>query len=251
MQKVNLGGKPGTNNPVSRRERKKRQNRVRLLQCAYEAMGNEKGGKLSIAYITDAADIGFGTFYNYFDSMEDLASQVLTYVVNDVGRRNDLATISLKTADPAAVQAMSIRLLIREMLSEPMWRWWLNRPQVLVERMTLFLRPFGIRDFKLGVDADQYKVEEKDAEIVLGQITWMIIGGVIDIREKRSVGLDEAKLIEIIMRAMGVPHNNARRLAEMELPAITKANLDFSGQLAPVLSVLLPNSKRTKKYKRM
>ena len=65
MQKVNLGGKPGTNNPASRRERKKMQNRVRLLQCAYEAMGNEKGGKLSIAYITDAADIGFGTFYNH------------------------------------------------------------------------------------------------------------------------------------------------------------------------------------------
>jgi AcrR family transcriptional regulator len=109
----------------SRRERKKLENRMRLLRSAYEAMCSNKIDSIPITHLTDAADIGFGTFYNYFDNMDDLISQVLTCVVNDLGRRNDIATFSLKSSNPAAVQAISIRFTIREMLSDPMWKWWL------------------------------------------------------------------------------------------------------------------------------
>ena len=229
-----------SNQTLTRRERKKGESRRRLLQCAHEAMGGAEVESVSIANITDAADIGFGTFYNYFENMDDLASQVLTCVVNDLGRRNDIATVSLKSSNPAAVQAISIRFTIREMLSDAMWKWWLKRPKLLVEQMNICLNPFGVRDLKLGIAAGQYKISESDAEIILGQITWMLVGGVIDILENKTDGLDEVKLIKIIMRAMGVSHDHAKELAKMELPSSSKPNIDFSDQPLPVLSVLFP-----------
>ena len=229
-----------SNQTLTRRERKKAENRRRLLQCAHEAMSGADAESVSIANITDAADIGFGTFYNYFENMDDLAAQVLTCVVNDLGRRNDIATVSLKASNPAAVQAISIRFTIREMLSDAMWKWWLKRPKQLVAQMNFYLNPFGVRDLKLGIAAGQYKISETDVEIILGQITWMLVGGVIDILENKTDGLDEAKLIKIIMRAMGVSHDHAKELAEMELPSSSKPNIDFSDQPLSVLSVLLP-----------
>ncbi len=57
-----------------------------------------------------AADVGFGTFYNYFDSKDDIAARVLDCVIDDLGKRNDEATSNIKDGNPAAVQAISIRL---------------------------------------------------------------------------------------------------------------------------------------------
>ena len=230
----------------SRREQKKVENRTRLLRCAYEALCSNEIDSISIAHLTDTADIGFGTFYNYFDNMDDLISQVLTCIVNDLARRNDIATVSLKSSNPAAVQAISIRFTIREMLSNPMWKWWLNKPKLLVQKMNLCLNPYGIRDLKLGVAAGQYNVLESEANIVLGQITWMLVGGVIDILENKTNGLDELKLIRIIMRAMGVSHDYAKELAEMDVPSPVKPDIDFSDQPLPVLSVLLPEGRIAK-----
>ena len=121
-----------------------------------------------------------------------------------------------------------------------MWKWWLKRPKLLVEQMNVCLNPFGVRDLKLGIAEGQYKISETDVEIILGQITWMLVGGVIDILENKTDGLDEVKLIKIIMRAMGVSHDYAKELAEMELPSSSKPNIDFSDQPLPVLSVLFP-----------
>ena len=224
---------------LSRRERKKSDNRKRLLQSAYRIMSRSRIESVSVANLTDDADVGFGTFYNYFENMDDVASQVLACVITDLARRNDLATLSLKASNPAAVQAISIRFTIREMLHDPMWKWWLKKPKLLVEQINFCLNPFGVRDLKLGVAAGQYNVSESDVEIILGQITWMLVGGVIDILENKTEGLDELKLIKIIMRAMGVSHDYANELAEMECPSLSKPDIDFSVQPLPILSVLL------------
>ena len=40
----------------------------------------------TIQQITDAADIGFGTFYNYYDGKDDLAQDVLDCMIHNIGR---------------------------------------------------------------------------------------------------------------------------------------------------------------------
>jgi AcrR family transcriptional regulator len=200
-----------------------------------------RGGieSVSIAKLTDDADVGFGTFYNYFENIDDVASQVLFVVVNDLGRRIDITTASLEVSNPAAIQALSIRFTIREMLTNPMWKWWLKKPELLVEQINVCLSPFGVRDLKLGIAAGQYNVLELDANIILGQATWMLVGGVIDILENKIDGLDELKLIKIIMRAMGVSGGYENELVQMGAPTLLKPNIDFSNRPPHDLSVLL------------
>ena len=111
----------------NRSTRRKLRTRDQLIRAAHQIMSEKGIDEATINEITELADLGFGTFYNYFSSKDDLAVQVLDCVIDDLGKRNDLATSKIKLKDPDAVQAISIRLTMREMLTNPMWRWWFNR----------------------------------------------------------------------------------------------------------------------------
>jgi len=213
---------------VTRTERKKAEIRLRLLRVAYKVMSKNNMDDISIAKLAEAADIGFGTFYNYFESIDDLSSQVMACVINDLGRRNDLATVELKSTNPVAVQAISIRLTMREMLTDLMWKWWLNQPELLAEHMRQNFHSYGVRDLKIGIESGRYAISEDEVEAVWSQQMWMLVGGIKTILNQTTDDMDEKHLITIIMRAMGTSPERAIELAEMDLPPFPKPDVDFS-----------------------
>ena len=78
----------------SRRERKKEETRARVLSTAIKLM-NERGfDALTVEAIADAADVGKGTIYNYFETKEDI---VVAFFV-DLERRvqNKIARLTDK-----------------------------------------------------------------------------------------------------------------------------------------------------------
>ena len=56
----------------SRRERKKSETRQRLLDAAWRLFQEQGYDHTTVAQITEAADVGKGTFYNHFKSKEHL-----------------------------------------------------------------------------------------------------------------------------------------------------------------------------------
>src|SRR5271165_7053754 len=57
---------------VSRLDRRKARTRQALIDAAVRLIAEGRGDRASIAEITEEADIGFGSFYNHFDSKEQL-----------------------------------------------------------------------------------------------------------------------------------------------------------------------------------
>ena len=57
---------------VSRLDRRKARTRQALTDAAVRLIAEGRGDRASIAEITEEADIGFGSFYNHFDSKEPL-----------------------------------------------------------------------------------------------------------------------------------------------------------------------------------
>ncbi len=107
----------------------------------------------TIQQITDAADIGFGTFYNYVPSKEALAQEVLDCMIHNVGERNDLITQQLGEVDPVRIVANSVRFVILEITTNPVYRWWVAHLDLLVDRMRIGFGPFGLRDIDRAVGA--------------------------------------------------------------------------------------------------
>jgi AcrR family transcriptional regulator len=55
---------------LSRRDRKAAETRVRLFRCALQLFSERGFANVTVEDITEAADVGKGTFFNYFESKE-------------------------------------------------------------------------------------------------------------------------------------------------------------------------------------
>lgn len=74
---------------------------------------------VAINEITEAADVGFGTFYNYFDSKESIYEALVNEVFEDFGAALD--HIAEKIEDPAEVFVACFRYVLRRTAEEPLW----------------------------------------------------------------------------------------------------------------------------------
>jgi AcrR family transcriptional regulator len=220
---VTTAKKPG------RQQRKKLETRARLMVSAYELMSRSGVDGTSIAEITEHADLGFGTFYNYFKTKDEIAIDVLDAVIDDLGRRNDLATEHLKGRDPGAVQAISIRTVAREMRTNPLWRWWFERPDLLADRLQVGFYKYGVRDLNNGIRKGHYALDEKKVDATWRLQMWMLVAGLKELFRSDDAAEGEVILVETIMRAMGLPADLAEEVTHVPVPELPPARVVFTG----------------------
>ena len=87
---------------MGRRERKKLQSRKMILEAAISEFSKKGYKETSVADIMTAADLGIGTFYNYFASKEELLFSLL-------GRLGE--TICMALAEARSAERSSLELL--------------------------------------------------------------------------------------------------------------------------------------------
>jgi AcrR family transcriptional regulator len=217
-----------------RRAKTKSATRIKLLTAAYKLMSTRGVGTTAINEITQAADVGFGTFYNYFESKDDIATQVLDCTINTLGQRFDLTNRAAKVKDPVQVIANSIRLCSREMSANPIWNWWLQRPDLMVDRMRVGFGPFGLRDMKLATAGGKYKVADNDLETAWSFLIWLLAGSCKDIAEGRHPEASGSHMCEAVLRVMGVDLDTAHKISHLPLPKLQRLDINFQfGQPPP------------------
>ena len=94
----------------NRLQRRKMRTRAALIRAAQASIA---AGKLNVPVleITQAADVGMGSFYNHFDSKEELFQAAVNEVLDDLGAILDKLTG--EGEDPAETFARSFRLVGR------------------------------------------------------------------------------------------------------------------------------------------
>ncbi|HFD40660.1 MAG TPA: TetR/AcrR family transcriptional regulator [Anaerolineae bacterium] len=104
--------------PLSRRERKKRETRQALLEAAL-ALFREKGyDAATVEEITARADVAKGTFFNYFPSKEALLGELTAWQLAQLREAVDVARGA--PASPVARIRLLMRLLRERMRHD--WR---------------------------------------------------------------------------------------------------------------------------------
>lgn len=93
--------------PEGRRERHRRETFERLVKAAREIMFSRGFNDITVQDITDAADVGKGTFFNYFRSKEHVVSRVHEYNRRSV----NIAVEQLRTAQASVPDALASILM--------------------------------------------------------------------------------------------------------------------------------------------
>jgi AcrR family transcriptional regulator len=93
---------------ASRLDRRKARTRQALIDAAVRLIAEGREDRASIQEITDAADIGFGSFYNHFDTKDQLFQTASEEVLERWGQMIDRACAGM--SDPAELSAVSLRI---------------------------------------------------------------------------------------------------------------------------------------------
>src|SRR6201993_1557753 len=84
---------------VNRLDRRKARTRQALVDAAVRLIAEGRGDRASVQEITEAADVGFGSFYNHFESKEQLFQTASEEVMERWGQMIDRASAGI--SDPA------------------------------------------------------------------------------------------------------------------------------------------------------
>ena len=201
---------------ASRLDRRKARTRQALIDAAVRLIAEGRGDRASIAEITEEADIGFGSFYNHFDSKEQLFQTASQEVLERWGQMIDRATAAL--TDPAERFAVGTRISGRLGWTHPDIAGFLTGAGLGVLDIPTGLAPRALRDIEAGQAAGRFTVP--GAEIALSAMAGGLLG-LLRMCQRHPERVTDAtvdQLAEAELRLLGVPADEAARLVTLPLP---------------------------------
>ena len=133
--------------------------RTQLVAAAGAVFARQGVDNTRINEITEEADVGFGSFYNHFDSKEAIVEAVLADAIAAQGAAIEAMTAGLD--DPAETVAVAHRYFVDLRRSDPDWAWLLIRLDLSHNIALAALGPFARRDLERGVKAGRFNVPDK------------------------------------------------------------------------------------------
>jgi len=138
--------------------RRKRETRARLLEAALRLMSEKGMEGVAINDITEAADVGFGSFYNHFESKEAIYNALMDDAFERFADALDRLVEGI--TDPAEVISISVRHTLLRALETPVWGRFMIREGLSAHTLTRGLGRRLLRDIQRGIDAGRFKVED-------------------------------------------------------------------------------------------
>lgn len=199
----------------SRSTRRRERSRAALIDAAREIMSVKGVDATTIADITEAADLGFGTFYNHFKSKDEIVVAAMAAMAERFGDEIDRLIAPIK--DPFAAQVVAWNHVIELATVEPIWGWFVLRSSQTLNLMNEGLMHRFRRDVNAAVAAGKFRVVDLDV------VATLIGAGILSLVNGRLSGvLDEAQVKEglaLLISHLGMTQEKARKLVAQTLSA--------------------------------
>jgi AcrR family transcriptional regulator len=209
---------PGKASGVSRLDRRKARTRQALVDAAVRLIAEGRGERASIQEITEAADIGLGSFYNHFDSKDQLFRTASQEVLERWGQLIDRACTGVD--DPAEVFATSFRISGRLGWTHPDLARFITGAGLELLDVPHGLAPRALRDIKHGQAVGRFS--SLDPDVALTTVAGGLLG-LLRVHQRHPDQIDDTaadQLAEALLRMLGIPARDAKRIATRKLPDI-------------------------------
>ena len=194
---------------VDRGARRREQTRASLLEGARRVIAAKGYDAATITEITAAADVGFGSFYNHFESKDQLLAVLVTDAVDAHGRAID--GLMGEESDPARLVAAGVIHTVAMAEHDPFWAWFMVRTGFgehselgapLVVRL--------IRDVGRGAASGRFPVDDVVTSVAaVSGATWAVIRA----RLSGAAAPDAGRVLaEGALRLLGLRPADARRV---------------------------------------
>lgn len=200
---------------MSRLERRKHRTRIALIRAAQAYIA---AGKTSVPIldITQSADVGMGSFYNHFESKEELFDAAVTDVLDSHGAL--LAQLTAAIEDPAETFACRFRLTGRLFRRRP------QESQILLSNAAALLfterglAPRARQDIVDAVAAGRFHVDDPDRAVALAGGALLGLGALLREQPDRDDAKEADAVTKDVLRVFGMTAREAQRLCQRPLP---------------------------------
>jgi AcrR family transcriptional regulator len=179
-------------------------------------IGSKGVDATAIADITEDADVGFGTFYNYFDSKDAVLAAATADAAAALGHALDRVNERLR--DPAEKLAVAVRHMVRMVDRDPIWASFVVRSSLYEEQVAAVHGPRLEHDLRNGIVTGRFP----EADVSL--LKYAIGGAVFTVMQAKltgALGRDaDSSLAAAVLRMVGLPAGEARDVARRRVPEI-------------------------------
>ncbi len=199
----------------NRLERRKLRTRAALIRAAQSFIA---AGKLNVPVldITQAADVGMGSFYNHFDSKDELFQVAVNEVLDDLGALLDKLTVDGE--DPAETFARGFRLVGRLFRQRPeMSRVLLNTGLTLISA-DRGVAPRAMRDIGVAARAGRFTVADPRLALAVAGGALMGVGQLLHDEPERDGGEAADRATQDVLIMLGLPADEAAEICRRPLP---------------------------------
>jgi AcrR family transcriptional regulator len=201
--------------PSNRLERRKRRTRAALVSAAQRLIAEGKVN-VPVLEITQAADVGMGSFYNHFDSKEQLFEAAVADVLDAYGSMLDRLTESIE--DPAETFATSFRLTGRLFRRRPQESGILLANGLELLSSERGLAPRALRDIQAGVAAGRFHVDDPQLAVAMAGGALLGLGNLLrDDPDRDDAGAADV-VTENVLRLFGLDAAEAHAICQRPLP---------------------------------
>jgi AcrR family transcriptional regulator len=201
--------------PPSRLERRKQRTRAALIAAAQRLIAEGKVN-VPVLEITQAADVGMGSFYNHFDSKEQLFEAAVADVLDAHGAMLDRLTESID--DPAETFATSFRLIGRLFRRRPQESEILLANGLALLSSDRGLAPRALRDIRAGVDSGRFTVDDPELALFMAGGALLGLGKLLRGDPDRDDARAADSVTESVLRLFGLSAAEAQEVCQRPLP---------------------------------
>ncbi len=203
-------------------QRKRERARQRILDAAERLMRQRGVDAVTIQDITDAADVGHGTFYTHFKTKLDVLVPICEATAKAHTRRMDRLTAEME--DAAEVVSISTRHLLHAIEKDPLWTWFLCNSKLPMDDMRRGIGGSGARDILRGIEMGRF------APLAVPVGEPFLLGAMIGVIQECFTQIHEDDTVEettrMVLRTLGITDDEAQEIAHRPLPPLPALELN-------------------------
>lgn len=191
--------------------------RSALIAAAQQILARDARADVSIQEITELAGVGQGSFYNHFESKDELFDEAILALLEAHG--DALERLTADVDDPLEVYAIGLRQTGRLASTMPMVRRALVNTGLRYVTASVGLAPRALRDLQAAAAAGRVRIA--DARLTQAMVGGMILGLLqyLDTAPDVDPGVSADDVALRALLAVGVTPTEAAEIVSRPLPS--------------------------------
>jgi AcrR family transcriptional regulator len=191
----------------------------RIFQAAIRLFAKKGATQLPIRELAEAAGVARGTIYNNMGSLDALFEQVAGKLASEMSER--LACVRESISDPAERLSHGIRFFIRRAHEEPDWGRFFVRFALSTPSLQATWNGPPMQNVLHGIAEKRYELRPDQANSFIAFLGASVVAGMLLVLDGHRTWRDAgADIAELVLKSLGVPAEDARRLALTDLPPL-------------------------------